>query len=120
MDERRPTADYKVFATENGNCYRFFCALSGEAVYTSSPMRGASQEEELMAAWENEGRRHFNRCHRCGKWVSNVMYNADALCCVDCVPWTEPPRFCPHCGAPLEHSGTFCPRCGKRIEGGEA
>ena len=116
--ERKPqTARYQIIPGPGGNRYRFFCDLSGAALCFTKPVRGESAEAELLLAWESEGRRHFNHCHRCGRWVSDVMYNADELCCVDCAPWRPRPRFCSHCGARLEAEGTVCPRCGRSIEG---
>ena len=119
MIDKKITADYKIIPSALGNRYCFYCDLSGEAVLLSSPVQASCQEEELLLAWEKEGRKHFNLCHKCGRWVSNAMYNPDELCCVDCAPWKEALRFCPHCGIRLEDkSGSFCPGCGRRIEGG--
>ena len=41
-----------------------------------------------------KGRRaKFNPCGRCGRWVSDVMYNADVHECVACAPWENLPHF---------------------------
>ena len=63
----------------------------------------------------------FNHCKKCGKWVSDVMYNADVHECVECAPWQESPNFCPQCGKQLSAPERFCPRCGAKLlyEGGE-
>ncbi len=67
-----------------------------------------------------EGKAHFNLCHTCGKWISDVMYNADTLSCVDCTPWEDPPRYCPHCGSAVPEKNTFCSDFGIRLMyGGE-
>jgi uncharacterized membrane protein len=30
-------------------------------------------------------------------------------------PYTQPTRFCPNCGAPVDANATFCPHCGKQL-----
>lgn len=66
-------------------------------------------------AWEQEGKQHFNQCRRCGRWVSDVMYNADVLECVGCTPWENVPKYCARCGKklppgiPLARSVDFYP-----------
>ena len=113
------TAKYRVIADSGGSRYRFFCDVSGMALCTTKPIRGNTQEEELKTAWETEGRQHFNRCAKCGKWVSDPMYNADTLQCVDCAPWQEKPNYCSHCGKPISHSTRYCSACGTRLRYGE-
>ena len=113
------TAKYRVIADSGGSRYRFFCDVSGMALCTTKPIRGNTQEEELKTAWETEGRQHFNRCAKCGKWVSDPMYNADTLQCVDCAPWQEKPNYCSHCGKPISHSTRYCSACGTRLHYGE-
>ena len=109
------TARYRIIADLGGNNYRFFCDISGMALCTTSPIHGNTQEEELQTAWETEGKRHFNRCGKCGRWVSDPMYNADTLQCVDCAPWEEKPNFCSHCGKRILVSACFCPSCGTKL-----
>lgn len=113
------TAKYRVIADSGGSRYRFFCDVSGMALCTTKPIRGNTQEEELKTAWETEGRQHFNRCGKCGKWVSDPMYNADMLRCVDCAPWQEKPNYCSHCGKPISNSARYCSACGTRLRYGE-
>lgn len=123
MDEKRGTAPYRIIADAGGNRYRFYCESSGMAVCTTAPIhsKSAGSPQELLLAWESEGRQHFNRCQKCGKWVSDVMYNVDALQCVDCSPWEDPPLYCSRCGARLSQDGGRCPKCGvdRSAKGGE-
>ena len=115
------TAKYKILVGADGNRYRFFCASSGMALCTTKPIRAETQEAELRIAWESEGKKHFNLCHCCGKWICDVMYNADTLSCVDCTPWEDPPEYCPNCGCKVPDRNTFCNECGVRLMyGGEA
>ena len=117
--EKKSTASYKVLTEPNGNRYRFFCDLSGAIGCTTKPIHAETPEEELRLAWESEGKQEFNLCHRCGRWVSDVMYNADVLECVMCSPWEEQPKYCRNCGQKLLHPGKNCTKCGAplRYEG---
>lgn len=110
------TAPYKVIADTGGSRYRFFCALSGAALVTTKPIRADTQEEELRLAWENEGKQYFNRCSKCGKWVSGVMYNAEVLKCVECAPWEDRPNYCPKCGKKVPYLDDFCRSCGTKLQ----
>lgn len=103
----------------DGGRYRFFCEASGAAVHTTGPIQGNTAEEELRFAWDQEGRQHFNRCQKCGKWVSDVMYNADTGQCVLCSPWEEPPDYCSGCGAAVPPADNYCRICGKKLQYGE-
>ncbi len=115
-DSRNKTAPYKIISDTGGNRYRFFCERSGMAACTTNPIRADSPEEELQLAWENEGRAKFNRCRRCGKWVSDIMYNPETFECVVCSPLeSTPPSFCPKCGARVPPSDEFCRKCGTRL-----
>ena len=117
----KPTASYKLIADAGGNRYQFFCDLSGALACTTEPIRADTSEEALMIAWKREGRQHFNQCHKCGRWVSDVMYNADVMECVDCAPWENVPKFCPQCGKGLSSPERFCSKCGAKLlyEGSE-
>ena len=117
----KPTASYKLIADAGGNRYQFFCDLSGALACTTEPIRADTPEEALMIAWKREGRQHFNQCHKCGRWVSDVMYNADVMECVDCAPWENVPKFCPQCGKRLASPERFCSKCGAKLlyEGSE-
>lgn len=119
MKDDHMTAKYRVIADSGGSRYRFFCDVSGMALCTTGPIRGDTQEEELKIAWETEGRQHFNRCSKCGKWVSDPMYNADMLQCVDCAPWQKKPNYCSHCGIPIAPFDRYCNACGTRLRYGE-
>lgn len=113
------TAKYKIISDSGGNRYRFFCELSGAHLCTTKPYSEAHPGEKLELAWEQEGRPNFNLCHKCGKWVSSVMYNADVLECVECAPWEGEAQYCPHCGKAVRRPGRFCSHCKKllRYEG---
>ena len=116
------TAKYKIIVGSGGNRYKFFCDLSGMALCITKPIRAETQEEELRQAWESEGKYHFNRCTKCGKHVSDAMYNADVLRCVDCAPWEKKPRYCAHCGKelPPASNNKYCKDCGAKLCYGEA
>ena len=116
-----PTARYKIITDTGGNRYQFFCDLSGAHVCTTQPIRADTPGEELTQAWESQGKAEFNHCKKCGKWVSDVMYNADVHECVECAPWQEAPNYCPQCGKKLYGLERFCLSCGAKLlyEGGE-
>lgn len=109
------TATYQVINDSGGNRYRFFCDMSGALGCTTGVYAAETPEKERMRAWEKEGKEHFNRCERCGRWVIDAMYNVDAFQCVDCAPWTEKLRFCPHCGVRTVDNAEYCFSCGKRL-----
>ncbi len=120
MDSRRKTATYKIVSEEGGNRYQFFCDLSESLICTTKPIKADSPDEELMLAWESEGRAYFNQCRKCGKWIIDAMYNPDVLNCVDCSPLESEPRFCKKCGTRVTDNSIFCHICGKRLlYGGE-
>ncbi len=116
---RNPTANYKVIKDINGIRFQFFCDLSGAHACTTKPIRADTQEQALLLAWKAEGMKCFNYCQKCGRWASDVMYNADVLECVECSPWEEIPKFCPKCGKKLIQPKIFCSVCGAplRYEG---
>ncbi len=111
------TAKYRVIADSGGSRYRFFCDASGMMLCTTGPVRGATQEEELRLAWEKEGRRYFNRCAKCGRWVGDPMFNADLLQCVDCAPWQSSPNFCSRCGRRIPEPDRRCGACAGEVAG---
>lgn len=115
----RKAASHKVMADAEGNRYRFFCEASGIAVYTTSPIRADSPEEELRIAWECEAKEHFNYCAVCGRWICDTMYNAEMLQCVDCSPWQEKPKYCNRCGKKIDTPGKYCSGCGMKLHYGE-
>ena len=59
-------------------------------------------EQELLLAWEKEGKKHFNICHKCGKFVINAVYNPEGAECVECAPFEAEAKFCKTCGAKVE------------------
>lgn len=111
-------ARHRIRPEREGNRYQFFCEASGVLACTTSPRRADCVQQELREAWESEGREHFNRCHRCGRWVVDAMYNADTMECVDCSPWEETPQFCPICGAKAPPGQIRCPSCAGRLRYG--
>lgn len=116
--EDRP-ARYIRICGPDGARYRFFCEASGAAVCTTEPVSAESPHREPLLAWERQGRRHFNRCSKCRRWVCDVMYNPDTGQCVLCSPWEEAPVFCCGCGAPAVAGERYCRRCGQRFRYGE-
>ena len=120
MSKQKKVADYKIINTPDGNIYQFFCDLSGALCVETASYTEADSEKELMLAWEHEGKDGFNMCHKCGIWVSDVMYNPDVLNCVRCSPIEDIPEYCPECGLKTEDSEIFCRKCGARLlYGGE-
>ena len=120
MEHSYQTTSYKIIADAGGYRYQFFCDVSGALVYTTKQLYADASAEQLEKAWNLEGKDQFNRCHRCGRWVSDVMYNADVLECVECTPWENAPNYCHHCGKKILESEEVCRRCGTRLryEGG--
>ena len=128
--EQKKTAAYKIITESGKKRFRFYCDLSGANACTSSPAEEDSDEKALEAAWEKEGRRQFNQCHKCGRWVIDAMFNADVLECVQCAPVMDKFRFsqlehfgfgpnvmkssrvCSNCGFLAKSSASFCPECG--------
>ncbi|MBQ4564205.1 MAG: hypothetical protein IJA58_06970 [Lachnospiraceae bacterium] len=115
MIKEKRIAPYKIAPDKNGNCYKFFCELSMALVCTTKPYKAETPEEEIRLAWENEGKRQFNHCQKCGKLVMDAMYNADALECVACAPWENTPEYCKFCGAKVSGEDAICPKCGKLL-----
>lgn len=79
MYKERLPVQYQVISDASGNRYHFFCEASGALGCTTNPTRAKTSEEELRLAWEIEGRKQFNQCHQCGRWVIDAMFNADVL-----------------------------------------
>ena len=114
-DEKHKTSAYKMIPTQYGNRYSFFCELSGILVCTTGTYYADDPEEELLAAWESEGRKNFDCCHKCGRWVDSIVYNPDVLMCVECAPLEEEAKYCKHCGAKVKDGDIICCVCGKRL-----
>lgn len=118
--EKNKTATYKIISDLNGRIVQFFCDASGMLLSTIGPIRAVSEEDALREAWDSEGKKHFNLCHKCGRWVSAVMYNADTLECVDCSPWENAPKYCKNCGIKVSFGEVNCHGCGIELRyGGE-
>lgn len=111
--ETMPT--YKVIEEHDGKRYKFYCDLSGELLCTTKPYKADTPEKELMVAWNAEGKAHFNVCHKCGKFVSDAMFNVDVLECVECSPFEAAPKFCKKCGVKIEENIKFCTLCGTEL-----
>lgn len=114
------TARYKKIVGIDGNRYQFFCDLSGALVCTSEPVLLDTPEEELKFAWESEGKKYFNQCQKCGRWISDMVYNVETLECVECSPWEEEASYCPHCGEKVREGELFCPKCKNRLRYGNS
>ena len=114
------TATYKTICDAGGNRYKFYCDLSGALVCTTKAYRADTPEAERILAWKQEGRRNFNHCRRCGRYVIDAMFNAEVLECVACAPYETAANFCKTCGAKISAPVTVCPACGKPLyyEGG--
>lgn len=117
--ESQHIAPHRVFQDSKGIRFCFLCEVSGAAICTTRPLPLQPTEIALEKAWTTEGRRYFNRCQKCGKWVSDVMYNPNTLKCVQCSPWEEKSTFCPKCGENVLKDEIFCYRCGCRLQYGE-
>ena len=115
MGVQEKTAAYKVISDAGGNRYKFYCEVSDALACTTEPIRAKTPEEELQIAWETVGRKHFNLCHKCGRWVIEAMFNADALECVACAPWENTPKYCKFCGTKVSVFQSLCPKCGKHL-----
>lgn len=111
----RKTATYKIITDSGGKRVQFFCDLSGMMVCESGCIEAESDGDVLDEAWLRVGRDNFNKCQKCGRWVSDLMYNADVLWCVDCAPWENRPKFCHKCGIEVSSDDTFCRKCGARL-----
>lgn len=115
INKQHKTAAYKIIPAQGGNRYSFFCELSGRLVCTTGAYYAEDPQKELLAAWTSEGRRNFNICHRCGRWIDSVVYNPDVLTCVDCVPLEEEAKYCKYCGTEVNIGDLNCPICGKKL-----
>ncbi len=54
--------------------------------YAKDSMRGKARDDAFGAAVQ-EGKKHFKKCSRCGKWVCpESCWNAERSMCEDCAP----------------------------------
>ena len=117
-------SSHEILSEKKGVRFKFLCDLSGMHVCTSKKYDAETEKEilgSLESAWNNEGKQMFNFCHKCGKWVSDIMFNADVLRCVRCAPWEDTPDYCPLCGEKVMNDNVFCEKCGERLlYGGDA
>ena len=121
MEQVKKTAAYRVFTDTNGDyMFRFYCDIAGELCCVTRPIRAANEETALETAWETEGKWKFNRCRKCGQYVSSAMFNLNADLCTDCAPWeSEYPTYCHRCGVKLKDpDARFCSACGVRLQVG--
>lgn len=116
----KKTATYKIVSDITGNRYRFYCDVSGAFVCMTKPYKADLPEEELMLAWEKEGKQHFNICHKCGKWCIDAVFNPEVLECTDCAPFEHEIKYCKFCGTRVNKVVRFCPVCKQKLhyEGG--
>jgi len=113
LNGEKKTATYKIIPDADKNRYTFFCDLSGALVLTTAnTYKADTPEQELMLAWEKEGKTHFNLCRKCGSLVIDAMFNPDVLTCVKCTPIEDYPDYCPKCGAKTSDAAYFCHKCG--------
>lgn len=112
---KKITAAYQLLPEKNGNRYSFRCGITGARFFTTQIYREESPQQELMCAWQAEGRGHFNQCQRCGEWVVDAAYNPMVLECVLCAPFEEEVRFCKTCGARAPKCSRRCLVCGASL-----
>lgn len=115
MGEHKNTAAYKIVSDTDGNRYKFYCDISGAHACTTKPYRAETPENELMLAWENEGKAYFNLCRKCGRWVISAVYNPEVFECTDCAPFEHENRFCKFCGAVVDADVRYCPSCKRKL-----
>lgn len=115
------TAAYKISYDADGYRCSFYCEVSGALACVTKAYKADSPEQALMLAWENEGKKHFNICRKCGKWIIDAVFNPEVLECTDCAPFEHETRFCKFCGAKVDADVRFCPMCKKKLhyEGGD-
>lgn len=120
MNKGKRTASYKVTADSGGWIFRFFCDSSGQLCCVTATIQADSEAAALDKAWQSEGKKHFNHCDKCGRYVSAAMFNVEENLCVDCAPWEDAyPNFCHSCGGRLsDPEAYFCPRCGAALHSG--
>lgn len=110
------TSKHKVVKDGIGYRFLFYCDVSDAHVCTTQKVyQGNTEMDALLAAWQAEGRKHFNQCHKCGKWVIDAVYNAEVLECVECAPYEAEPKYCKNCGTKIEEAVSKCPSCGKKL-----
>ena len=115
MPEKK-VATHKAVTVGDGYRFLFYCDVSDAHVCTTKGIYyGDTQEAALMTAWQAEGCEHFNRCHKCGRWVIDAVYNAEVLECVECAPYEAEAKYCKNCGVKIENPTKTCHKCGKPL-----
>lgn len=112
---KKLTAAYQIIQEETGSRYHFRCGVTGARFTNNRTYHAQTPQQELLLAWQTEGRSHFNQCQRCGNWVVDAAYNPLVLECVVCAPFEEEARFCPSCGARVLPQSRLCPQCGASL-----
>lgn len=122
MSNNKGMASFKIIAEPEGNRYCFMCGITGACFYTKNTHCAETPEEEAVLAWEAEGKRPFNQCHKCGRWVVDAAFNPEVLECVACAAFEDEPEYCKFCGAKVTVHGRKCSVCGRSLyyEGAEA
>ena len=82
-------ANYMCVGVEGGYRFRYFCALCNWH-YETVQISAVSEKEARIIA-EQEARRHFNGCHKCGRWICEQHYNVDEMMCIKCAPLAAKP-----------------------------
>lgn len=113
--EKCKTADYRLLPAQGGNRYCFLCAVTGAQFSTDRVYQADDGAQELLLAWQTEGRSHFNQCHKCGRWVFDAAYNPEVLECIECAPFECEARYCKSCGVRVPAGSRTCPACGKPL-----
>ena len=78
-------APFRIRQTPTGFRITFYCNLTTLAVHSCEFSAGSNEQESYETA-AREARPYFNRCPRCGRWVSDVAYNLDETLCILCAP----------------------------------
>ena len=115
MEQTTAAADYRIIEEGTGSRFDFFCGVSGARICSTGAVQADTAEKQLELAWKGEGRKHFNLCHKCGRWVCDSMYNPDMLGCVECYPVIGCQRYCMACGCRVGAFETRCGKCGADI-----
>ena len=68
----------------NGDTYQitYMCAMCD--FHHMTEMIYAKSESDARLLTEDEARRSFNGCHKCGRWVCDEHYNMAEMMCVCC------------------------------------
>lgn len=100
---------FKYTREKNKFYFIFFCELSHKA-FVVSEITSDNFENALVQA-KNQVRKQFNRCHNCGKWICDELYNEETMNCVECSP-REKPVICSNCKTANESNKNYCKKCG--------